>query len=823
MGSRSPSVDEGEINESRADMTKATRARSDSNGHRVNRRPSYSSDSASSAYSSDRDTRRKRSRSPFRHGDERNNLRTRHEDTRHNDRKTHPRSRDSDRPRDTKGRESHYTSSRASYDTSRNDRNGRDTRKRSRSPYRHAGTKRSRRDSYSRDDDANKRIISEVKPVQSREQISGSVLSTDAPALPTILKSTKATEKRESEQKEAHPDYSARKDAQLSKSLTSRKSSVRFEAQDRPEQAESAVVDNFTSQSNDAETEMERRRKRREAIMAKHRTGAASLMVKATEQAAEQRSQIIGSVNNEDETTSRATSGKLETLHLNSTSLTRPVSPVSSPRSPADVFTPGSPAPLTIHCDEDLANRFETSASTPEGEGPSAADYDPMMDMQEDRKHAAENKQLDLIEHHVGGDSTKKDTGTAPVASTEVDMFAAEAPDDMFAEAAPADDMFAEAAVDDMFAATPVKKVPAGQKSQAGVSQPDTNLTLNDNWDDTEGYYRSTLQEVLDGRYQITANLGKGMFATVIRAKDIQTNREVAIKIVRSNESMHKAGMKEIEILQKLGEADPRDEKHLVRLIRYFEFRGHLCMVFENLSINLREVLKKFGRAVGINLKAVRQYARQMFLGLSLMRKCNILHADLKPDNILVNEERTKLKICDLGSAGDASENEITPYLVSRFYRAPEIILGMRPDFAMDMWSIGCTLYELYTGKIMFAGRNNNQMLKAMMECRGKFSIKMLKKAEYAGAHFEDSGVFRSQEKDKITGKEVIRMLTFNNPTKDLKSRLMVASPKGMSGEELKELNLFVDLLDKCLQLNPERRITPHEALKHPFISRAKV
>ena len=62
-----------------------------------------------------------------------------------------------------------------------------------------------------------------------------------------------------------------------------------------------------------------------------------------------------------------------------------------------------------------------------------------------------------------------------------------------------------------------------------------------------------------------------------------------------------------------------------------------------------------------------------MFLGLALMRKANILHADLKPDNLLVNDARNILKICDLGSASDASENEITPYLVSRYYRAPEI------------------------------------------------------------------------------------------------------------------------------------------------------
>lgn len=90
-------------------------------------------------------------------------------------------------------------------------------------------------------------------------------------------------------------------------------------------------------------------------------------------------------------------------------------------------------------------------------------------------------------------------------------------------------------------------------------------------------------------------------------------------------------------------------------------------------SMNLREVLKKYGKDVGLSIKAVRSYTQQLMLALKHMRKCNILHADIKPDNILVNETKLYLKLCDFGSASLASECDITPYLVSRFYRAPEI------------------------------------------------------------------------------------------------------------------------------------------------------
>ena len=115
------------------------------------------------------------------------------------------------------------------------------------------------------------------------------------------------------------------------------------------------------------------------------------------------------------------------------------------------------------------------------------------------------------------------------------------------------------------------------------------NPALIDNWDDAEGYYRVILGEALDDRYHVFANLGKGVFSSVVQAKDTKDgDKNVAIKIIRNNETMYKAGIKEISILRKLQEADPNDRKHVVRLIRTFEHKGHLCMVFESLRYVLQ-------------------------------------------------------------------------------------------------------------------------------------------------------------------------------------------------------------------------------------------
>lgn len=547
---------------------------------------------------------------------------------------------------------------------------------------------------------------------------------------------------------------------------------------------------------------IEARRKRREAIKNQYKAQTNSLLVQAHLGPGE--SLAPSTANSE-------RSGNVKLL-TNDGLLTGPASPptalVSGSRTPhlGEDSTPQSSTSIGVVHHEGAAD--DMFGSPGPVESPSAADYDPTADMRNER--ARHDRRLFLEDEVSPGKVERQvhEQAAQKLGEPFLEREGSKGGFDMFADDVDGDDMFVEG--------------PSRRAQPSSNSAQTLDANLMDNWDDHEGYYITILGELIDNRYKVSHNLGRGMFASVIRATDTKLDKPVAIKIVRNNESMKKAGSKEVEILKDLAANDPEDRKHVIRLLRSFEHKGHLCMVFENMSMNLREVLKKYGRDVGINLKAIRAYAQQLFLSLSLLRKCQYLHADLKPDNVLTNEARNIIKLADLGSASPITENATAPYLVSRFYRAPEVILGIEYDYGIDMWSTGCTLFELYTGKILFTGRNNNHMIRGIMECRGKFPHKLLRKGSLTYEYFDDLLNFKAQEVDKVTGRTVTKLIDVKaRPVRDLKSRLM-PTDKRLNEQERKELESFADLLDKCLDVRPDKRITPTDALKHPFITKTK-
>jgi serine/threonine-protein kinase PRP4 len=352
-----------------------------------------------------------------------------------------------------------------------------------------------------------------------------------------------------------------------------------------------------------------------------------------------------------------------------------------------------------------------------------------------------------------------------------------------------------------------------------------------------------------------------------------QSNNVLAMKLIRNNDTMAKAAVKEVRILRLLcgsksskkadsteSEAEELARNHnIVRLLEItnngidfegkvgrrmqqqqssmslppLEYRNHTTLLFEHMPYNLRETLAKFGKNVGINLTAVRSYSKQLFRALAHLAKHAVCHADIKPDNILVSADFSTVKLCDFGSAffETDSDNVPTPYLVSRFYRAPEIILGLDYNRAVDLWSIAVTLAELFTGSVLFPGRTNNDMLKRFVDTMGPFSNKILRRhcASYSKmgiqAHFEavpgGTYSFRRQELDKVTGRPVVKIVPKMevNPNKQL-SRLLLKSRSG--SDDRADVLRFADLLSKCLSLDPARRLGVREAWDHEFLSGKK-
>jgi len=371
-----------------------------------------------------------------------------------------------------------------------------------------------------------------------------------------------------------------------------------------------------------------------------------------------------------------------------------------------------------------------------------------------------------------------------------------------------------ESSEEDMFSEN---FVPTKTQVKRGTDGHQENL--QDNWTDSQGYYRVSIGEILDKRYEVYGFTGQGVFSNVVRARDkARDQNEVCIKIIRKNDLMHKTGLRELEFLKKLNETDRDDKYHCLQLYRQFQHKGHLCLVFESLNMNLRELLKKYGNGVGLNIKAVQSYSQQLFMSLKLLKRCNLLHADIKPDNILVNKNHTVLKLCDFGSASHIVDQEITPYLVSRFYRAPEIILGLKYDYGIDMWSIACSIYELYTGRILFQGKSNNHMLKLMMDLKGKIPHRVIKKGELKDQHFDAALNFCYVESDKITEREKITVMSNISPKHDLKKEICMGIGK-YNEFQARKTEQLADLLDKCLHLDPQKRLTVSQAMNHDFIT----
>ncbi|XP_057799581.1 serine/threonine-protein kinase AFC3 isoform X4 [Salvia miltiorrhiza] len=265
--------------------------------------------------------------------------------------------------------------------------------------------------------------------------------------------------------------------------------------------------------------------------------------------------------------------------------------------------------------------------------------------------------------------------------------------------------------------------------------------------DDPNGHYVFSLGENLTSRYKILGKMGEGTFGRVLDCWDRHTREYVAIKIVRSIRKYRDAAMIEIDVLQRLAKYDKK-ESHCVKMHRWFDYRNHICIVFEKLGPSLFDFLKR-NKYSPFPVDLVREFGRQLLESVAYMHDLRLIHTDLKPENILlVSSEFVKLPVCktsdetnfrclpkssaikliDFGST--AYDTQLHSSIVStRHYRAPEIILGLGWTHSCDIWSVGCILVELCTGEALFQTHENLEHLAMMERVLGPLPEHMIEKA----------------------------------------------------------------------------------------------
>lgn len=319
----------------------------------------------------------------------------------------------------------------------------------------------------------------------------------------------------------------------------------------------------------------------------------------------------------------------------------------------------------------------------------------------------------------------------------------------------------------------------------------------NGGFDDDSGSYNKVLHDHISYRYEILEVIGKGSFGQVIRALDHMTNKHVAIKIIRNKKRFHHQALVEVRILDHLRKKDKDDSHNVIHMLDYFYFRNHLCISFELMSLNLYELIKK-NNYQGFSLNLIRRFANSLLKCLRLLQKESIIHCDLKPENVLLKQRgSSSIKVIDFGSSCYSNQRVYT-YIQSRFYRSPEVILGLTYGTPIDMWSLGCILAELYTGYPLFPGENEVEQLACLMEVLGPPPDDLIIGATRRRLFFDSKGnprcVTNTKGRKRKPGTKNLAIALRCNDT------------------------LFLNFISKCLEWNPRKRMTPEEALRHEWI-----
>ncbi|KAG2568525.1 hypothetical protein PVAP13_7NG322600 [Panicum virgatum] len=353
----------------------------------------------------------------------------------------------------------------------------------------------------------------------------------------------------------------------------------------------------------------------------------------------------------------------------------------------------------------------------------------------------------------------------------------------------------------------------------------------NANWDLILYVNLELVNKMSNRRFIVKDMLGQGTFGQVVKCWDTETNDYVAVKVIKNQPAFYHQAIMEVSLLRTLNQKfDPDDKHNIVRMLDYLSFQNHLCIAFEMLGQNLYELLKR-NQLRGLKVKYVRAFSKQILDAMVVMRDAGIIHCDLKPENILLAPSvatAAAVKVIDFGSACLEGKT-VYSYIQSRYYRYTT---------AIDMWSFGCIVAELFIGLPLFPGASEYDVLQRMMTILGgQPPDDLLREAKDTGRFFKHVGsifpgseapdgipsAYRFLSEEEIETRESKRPKVGKWYFPRLKlDRLIYNYPWNNSEltetEETDRLAL-VDFLKGLLEFDPNKRWSPVQALFHPFIT----
>ncbi len=300
------------------------------------------------------------------------------------------------------------------------------------------------------------------------------------------------------------------------------------------------------------------------------------------------------------------------------------------------------------------------------------------------------------------------------------------------------------------------------------------------------------------------------------------TKQVVCMKIIENNKDYFDQSVDEIKLLRFINLNGNVDEKNVLKFYDFFYHKEHLFIVTELLKDNLYEY-SKYNRenenTPYFTIGRLQKITMQVLTALDYIHSLHLIHCDLKPENILMKSySSTEVKVIDFGSSCFIHDH-LSSYVQSRSYRAPEVILGCRYDYKVDIWSLGCILAEMLTGYVLFQNDTIQGLLARVVGIIGAFPEHMMKKGKLVGNFFTREGLIYQEPKDE-EDKDASRTHSMSNASvhherrkqgsgENLKIQILIPKVTSLKHRLKADDENYVDFVRWLLEVDPDKRYFP--------------